>query len=118
MRSIAWNRYKPGRTHRRGDVSTGDALNGRVQVVKGLALDDLGADFRADAECGEAALDGDKARSRSVHDRTSHSSAITYRFVFLTDALIVSMSSGRMLRRLMTSASRPRASRSRSMATR
>ena len=51
-------------TYGSGHVSAGDTLDGRVEVVERLALDDLRADLAADAEPGEAALDGDEATAR------------------------------------------------------
>mmetsp|Transcript_14404 Transcript_14404/g.51208 ORF Transcript_14404/g.51208 Transcript_14404/m.51208 type:complete len:421 (+) Transcript_14404:49-1311(+) len=44
-----------------GDVRAGDALDGCVEVVKGLRLHDDGAELRGDAALRPALLDGDEA---------------------------------------------------------
>ena len=49
-------------TYGSGHVSTGDTLNGRVEVVKGLALDDLSADLTANTEHGEATFNNDQSK--------------------------------------------------------
>ena len=46
--------------YRSRKVGTGDALNGSIEVVESLGLDNLGADLRPDAEGWETSLDGDK----------------------------------------------------------
>lgn len=48
-------------THGSGHVSTGDTLYGRVEVIEGLALDNLSADLAANTERREATLDDDDA---------------------------------------------------------
>lgn len=53
-------------TYWRRDVSAGDALDRRVEVVKRLALNDLRADLAADAKAREATLNGDESTSLSV----------------------------------------------------
>ena len=94
--------------YRSGHVSTGDALDGRVEVVERLALNDLRTDLATDAEAGEATLNSDEAiqklKSRVLNEDVK---SWTDRLVFLTDFLMLSMSRGRILRRLMTSALTP-----------
>ena len=53
-------------THGSGDVGASDTLNGRVEVVKRLALDDLGADLTANTERGETTLSNDKPDHRTL----------------------------------------------------
>ena len=48
-------------THGSGHVSTGDTFYGRVEVIEGLALDNLSADLAANTERREATLDDDDA---------------------------------------------------------
>ena len=43
------------------DVGTSDTLDGRVEVIEGLALDNLSADLAANTERREATLDDDDA---------------------------------------------------------
>lgn len=45
-------------THRCRDVSTSDALDRGIEVIKRLALDDLGADFTSNTKLREAAFYG------------------------------------------------------------
>ena len=47
--------------YRSGHVGTSDTLDGRVEVVERLALDDLRADLAADTEGGEATLDDEES---------------------------------------------------------
>ena len=50
------------RTHGSGDISASNSLNRRIEVVEGLALDYLSADFTSYTESGEASLDDEQAR--------------------------------------------------------
>jgi hypothetical protein len=43
-------------TYRGRNVGTGDAFHGSIKVIESLALNDLRADFRADAKVREATL--------------------------------------------------------------
>jgi hypothetical protein len=49
-------------THWCRDVGTRHTLNGGVEVVECLALNDLRANFATNAKHGEATLDNDKTR--------------------------------------------------------
>jgi hypothetical protein len=62
-----WNRVSEKnmfgliRTHGSGDISASNSLNGRIEVVEGLALDYLSADLTAYTESGEASLNDEQA---------------------------------------------------------
>lgn len=49
------------RTNGSGNVSASDTLDRRVEVVKGLALDNLCADLASNTEARESTLDSDKS---------------------------------------------------------
>ena len=55
------SRRRNGATYRSREVGAGNALNGGVEVVERLRLDDLSTDLRADTKHGEATLDRDEA---------------------------------------------------------
>jgi hypothetical protein len=48
-------------TYRRGNVSTSNALDWGIKIVKGFTFDDLGADFAANTESRKATFYNDKA---------------------------------------------------------
>lgn len=48
-------------TYRCGDVSTSDAFNRRIEVVKCLALDNLGTDLAANTEGRESTFNNNQA---------------------------------------------------------
>lgn len=54
------------------DVSTGDSFHGGIKVVESIALDDLCADFRADAKVREATLHNEESRSSRQCSVTLH----------------------------------------------
>jgi hypothetical protein len=56
-------------TYRGRNVSTGDTFHGSIKVVESLALDDLGADFRADAKVREATFHNEESRSSRQRSR-------------------------------------------------
>jgi hypothetical protein len=99
------------RTNRCGDVGTGNTLDGSIEVVERLRLDDLSADLGSDTEHGETTLDGNEAVftllvSEAIR-REKKGERETHRLVFFTDSLMVSMSKGRIDLRLTTSTSMP-----------
>lgn len=104
-------------THRSGEVGTGNALNGGIQVVERLRLDDLGTDLGSHTESGEATLNGHETAARQKHwsapapRSPASSKSRTHRLVFLTLSLIVSISNGLMLLMLTTSTWMPSFSR-------
>ena len=51
-------------THGGGHIGTSDTLNGCVEIIESLALDDLRADLAADTEAREAALNSHKSNTR------------------------------------------------------
>ena len=53
-------------TYGSGDISTGDTLNGRIEVVERLALDDLSTDLTANTEGGEATLNNHQSANKAV----------------------------------------------------
>ena len=51
------------RTYWGRNVSTSDSFHGGIKVVESIALDDLCADFRADAKVREATFHNEESRS-------------------------------------------------------
>lgn len=100
------------KTYGCGDVSTGDSLRGSVEVVERGRLADLGKDLGTDAECYK-----EKKKetcfskiifffffSRRQQDLPGKPpSTVIKCLVFFTLSMIVSMSNGLILLRLMTS---------------
>jgi hypothetical protein len=52
-------------TYGGGHISAGDTLNGRIEVVEALALNDLRADLATDTKHGETTLHDSKAAHKN-----------------------------------------------------
>ena len=55
------SRREVSQAYRGRNVSTGDPFHGGIKVVKSIALDNLCADFRADAKVWEATFHNEES---------------------------------------------------------